>query len=39
MHGNTEAELNEHTLSVVWRYLKSIIWVHLRGVLGREPEQ
>jgi hypothetical protein len=29
-----EQELNENTMAAVWRYLKTIVWVHLQGLLA-----
>jgi hypothetical protein len=29
-----QRELSEHTVAAVWRYLKTIAWIHLRGLLA-----
>jgi hypothetical protein len=29
-----ERELNEHTMAAVWKYLKTIAWIHLQGLLA-----
>lgn len=34
-----ERELNEHTLAALWKYLKTIAWIHLRELLGEAPGQ
>lgn len=32
-------ELTEHTIAVIWRYMKSIVWIHVRGLLGEAPSE
>ena len=32
-----ERELNENTLAAVWKYLKTLAWVHLRELLAKAP--
>ncbi len=32
-----ERELNEHTVAAVWKYLKTIAWIHLQGLLAEAP--
>jgi len=34
-----ERELNEHTVSAVWKYLKTIAWIHLQGLLAEVPSE
>jgi hypothetical protein len=29
-----ERELNENTLAAVWKYLKTLVWVHWQGLLA-----
>lgn len=29
-----EFELNEHTFAVLWKYMKYILWFHVRGFLA-----
>jgi hypothetical protein len=33
-----EQELNEHTLSALWRYLKTIMRIHWQGLLAETRE-
>lgn len=35
----TERELNENTLAVIWKYLKTIAWVHLQELLSKAPSR
>ncbi|SMF96944.1 hypothetical protein SAMN02949497_4358 [Methylomagnum ishizawai] len=32
-----ERELNEHTMAAVWKYLKTIAWIHLQSLLAEVP--
>lgn len=32
-----ERELNEHTISVLWKYMKCIVRMHVRGLLAEVP--
>jgi hypothetical protein len=32
-----ERELNEHTMAAVWKYLKTLAWIHVRGLLAEAP--
>jgi hypothetical protein len=34
-----ERELNEHTVAAVWKYLKTIAWIHLEGLLAEVPAE
>ncbi|BBL76778.1 hypothetical protein [Methylomagnum ishizawai] len=34
-----ERELNEHTMAAVWKYLKTIAWIHLQGLLAEVPAE
>jgi len=39
MNNQTEVELNENAFASIWKHLKSIIWIHLRGLLGKDRGQ
>jgi hypothetical protein len=32
-----ERELTEHTMAAVWKYLKTLVWVHLQDLVARTP--
>lgn len=32
-----ERELNENTMAAVWHYLKTIAWIHVQGLLAKNP--
>jgi hypothetical protein len=32
-----ERELNENTMAAVWKYLKTIVWIHLQGLPAKTP--